>query len=654
MKRRLISAILAVVASMTASLASAQVYSGTITESDYVVGAETWAPTIEYTITYQSDKHLVVDCTLSEYKTGAVIKVNFEDKGTFEQMSMVDGNNLHYTITSASTYEEGTEMNNAFFYMEYPSAASRANFKYTVGESNTTDTDVPVWDSDPTVKVTSTTAKITAIARDESTTPLTFEVCDDSDFPDESTVTATGYSEKETTITLKGLTPSTNYRYHIRVKDASGNMSITKVLEFKTSATPTIVATYYGVFYSSEWEEVANNFTPKLNWKAETYSGYDEVVITARLDEELPEGATIKFCGYIDGSIEGVMEATGNTNEYSINVSELIGSKTLAQDQIFGQLYFLINTSDGKSRTKILAAQYKVGASNDPIDEDTKAPEFNQYPEAKNVTDRSVDLVFNVYDDSGKALLTITGDNDFVTISKQITATSGEQTITVTGLKASTTYNLVFALEDLAGNKCEKTMPLEFTTEAEQDLDVLYTRIWFKTENWTKHNDNNTFAPDGNILIAVNKDNTITATVTVASDGDLIDNAQFILHGVESPSFTQTSTNVFTATTTNAIADRSKQLAFHLNYVLKDGKGNSELAVQFFTPDQGSTSAVSTVSADSAKVIAANGTISVEGGKQFAVYTLTGQKVYSGTAAATLARGVYVVVTEGKATKVVL
>lgn len=657
MKTRHLSAIFALAASMTAALASAQTYSGTLTASDYTTGLNEWTPEINYSITYNSDKTLSVECTLSEFNNNNV-QVNFEDTGNFLPMNMVDGNNLHYSLTTTSTYEEGTEFNSAFFYMAYPGKASRANFKYTVGSTNTTDTEAPVWSSDPTVTCSSTTAKVTAVATDDSTSALTYELSADSNFPSDATTTATGYSGKETTITLTELTPETAYTYYCRVKDASGNVSEVKTVSFTTSATPSVVATYYGVFQPSEWEEVASDTKPKLNWKAETLDGYDEVVVTATLGEALPDGATLKFCGFIEGGIgevNGAMTATGNTNEYSINVSDLIGDKTLAKDQIFGQFFFRIYQSTGAvSRTKILAAVYKVGASNDPIDEDTTAPNWISNPAAQDVTDRSVVLVFNVNDDSGKALLTITGDNGFATISKQIAATGTEQSITVTGLSASTTYNLSFAVADLSGNECEKTMTLQFTTDTAQDLDVLYTRFSFKSENWKKNGDSNTFAPNGDILLAVNADNTVTATVKVESDGDLIDNSQFILHGIDTPSFTQSETNVFTATTTTAIADRTVQLAFHLNFVLKDGKGNSELNVLFFTPSNGSTSGVKTIDAEGVKVIACNGTIRVADGKQFAVYTIAGQQVYAGTEAANLSRGIYIVVVDGKATKVVL
>ena len=136
-----------------------------------------------------------------------------------------------------------------------------------------------------------------------------------------------------------------------------------------------------------------------------------------------------------------------------------------------------------------------------------------------------------------------------------------------------------------------------------------------------KHGDSNTFAPNGNILLTVNADNTVTVKVTIDEGAETVDNAQVILHGIDTFWIKAQEDGSFVGTSTKSISNRAVQQAFHMNFVLKNGVGNSELDVMFFTPSEGSTSAVAEVETEATKVVAANGVIRVEGDKTFAVYT---------------------------------
>ena len=109
-------------------------------------------------------------------------------------------------------------------------------------------------------------------------------------------------------------------------------------------------------------------------------------------------------------------------------------------------------------------------------------------------------------------------------------------------------------------------------------------------------------------------------------------------------------------TSTKSISNRDASQIFHLNFVLKNGVGNSELYRDgmSFKPSEGSTSAVAEVETEAAKVVAANGVIRVEGDKTFAVYTVAGQLAFRGMGEVRLDKGVYVVVVDGKAQKVML
>lgn len=524
------------------------------------------------------------------------------------------------------------------------------------------DTEVPTWVSEPTVVANSTSATISVNANDNVSTTLTYEVSKTADFATLETVN--GKANETTEIALKGLSPETNYTYYIRVKDMAGNVGDVKTVTFTTTAQAAVVATYYGVFYPNDWAEKVTvdgkEVAPQINWKAETLEGYNDVIVTAELSEALPVGAALKFCAFIEGGVgpvdNKVMAATGNANEYTIKLSEVLPEgKTLEKDQIFGQFFFrLFPTGEGVfSMTKILTAEYKVGASNDPIATDTKAPEWGVDPVAQNVTDKAAEIVVNVTDDSGRAVITLTGDNGFAELKKEVKADGSNQTIALNGLTANTTYNLTLAIADAAGNAGE-SKTVNFTTLETPDREVLYHSFDFTSDNWKKNGDSNTFAPNGRLLLTVNADNTVTVKVTVDGGAETVDNAQVILHGIDTFGINAQEDGSFVGTSTNSISNRDVQQAFHLNFVLKNGVGNSELDVMFFTPSKGSTSAVAEVEAEAAKVVAANGVIRVEGDKTFAVYTVAGQLAFRGMGEVRLDKGVYVVVVDGKAQKVML
>lgn len=668
MKKNLLKMALLAFATFVASVASAQTYSGKITSSDWS-GDNGLKSDVDYSLTYiESTKKLNFEFTVPCDK-----KINvayfFAEYGfgetTIGNPQSVDGT---YTLsgTTGGTFvlEKGAE---TWFTLKLiidgVGVIETNRIKYNVGEGNTAeDTEAPAWVSDPTAVASSTSATISVNANDNVSKTLTYEVSETADFAT-SEATVNGKANETTEIALKGLSPEKDYTYYVRVKDMAGNVGAVKTVTFTTTAQAAVVATYYGVFYTNDWEEKATvggkEVVPQINWKAETLEGYNDVIVTAELSEALPDGAALKFCAFIEGGVGPVdnkdMTATGKANEYTIKLSDVLPKgKTLEKDQIFGQFFFRIYPKEGGvSRTKILAAVYKVGMSNDPIATDTKAPEWGVDPVAQNVTDKTAEIVVNVTDDSGSAVITLTGDNGFAELKKEVKADGSNQTIALNGLTANTPYNLTLAIADAAGNAGE-SKTVKFTTLETPDREVLYHSFDFTSENWTKRGDSNTFAPNGNILLTVNADNTVTVKVTVDEGAETVDNAQVILHGIETFWINAQEDGSFVGTSTKSISNREASQPFHLNFVLKNGVGNSELNVMSFKPSEGSTSAVAEVEAEAAKVVAANGVIRVEGDKTFAVYTVAGQLAFRGMGEVRLDKGVYVVVVDGKAQKVML
>ena len=667
MKKNLLKMALLAFATFAASVASAQTYSGKITSSDWS-GDKGLESDVDYSLTYiESTKKLNFEFTVPCDK-----KINvayfFAEHGfgetTIGNPQSVDGTyTLSGTTGGAFVFEKGAE---TWFTLKLVidgvGDIVTNRIAYKAGEENTAkDTEAPAWVSDPTAVANSTSATISVNANDNVSKTLTYEVSKTADFaPLEATVN--GKANGTTEIALKGLSPETEYTYYVRVKDMAGNVGDVKTVTFTTTAQAAVVATYYGVFYTNDWAEKATvngkEVAPQINWKAETLEGYNDVIVTAELSEALPDGEALKFCAFIEGGVGPVdnkdMTATGKANEYTIKLSEVLPKgKTLEKDQIFSQFFFRIYPKNGGvSRTKILTT-YKVGASNDPIATDTKAPEWGVDPVAQNVTDKAAEIVVNVTDDSGRAVITLTGDNGFAELKKEVKADGSNQTIALNGLTANTTYNLTLAIADAAGNAGE-SRTVNFTTLETPDREVLYHSFDFTSENWKKNGDSNTFAPNGRLLLTVNADNTVTVKVTVDGGAETVDNAQVILHGIDTFGINAQEDGSFVGTSTNSISNRDASQAFHLNFVLKNGVGNSELDVMYFTPSEGSTSAVAEVETEAAKVVAANGVIRVEGDKTFAVYTVAGQLAFRGMGEVRLDKGVYVVVVDGKAQKVML
>lgn len=667
MKKNLLKMALLAFATFVASVASAQTYSGKITSSDWS-GDNGLKSDVDYSLTYiESTKKLNFEFTVPCDK-----KINvayfFAEYGfgetTIGNPQSVDGT---YTLsgTTGGTFvlEKGAE---TWFTLKLiidgVGVIETNRIKYNVGEGNTAeDTEAPAWVSDPTAVANSTSATISVNANDNVSTTLTYEVSKTADF---ATVEATvnGKANGTTEIALKGLSPETDYTYYVRVKDMAGNIGAVKTVTFKTTAQAAVVATYYGVFYTNDWEEKATvdgkEVAPQINWKAETLEGYNDVIVTAELSEALPDGEALKFCAFIEGGVGPVdnkdMTATGKANEYTIKLSEVLPEgKTLEKDQIFSQFFFRIYPKKGGvSLTKILAT-YKVGASNDPIATDTKAPEWGVDPVAQNVTDKAAEIVVNVTDDSGSAVITLTGDNGFAELKKEVKADGSNQTIALNGLTANTTYNLTLAIADAAGNAGE-SKTVNFTTLETPDREVLYHSFNFTSENWTKYGKTNTFAPNGRLLLTVNADNTVTVKVTVDEGVEAVEFVEFILHGIDAFRINVQEDGSFVGTSTKSISNRDASQAFNMNFVLKNGVGNSVFEPLSFTPSEGSTSAVAEVATEAAKVVAANGVIRVEGDKTFAVYTVAGQLAFRGMGEVRLDKGVYVVVVDGKAQKVML
>lgn len=586
---------------------------------------------------------------------GAIEKpVSFDHDGewhtiTIPVQSWVDANLLQ-TIESSSRVMFGFVGGN--WDVKEPTTIDYRNVKL-VPVNVVPDTEAPTWVSDPTVVANPTSATISVKATDNVSTILKYEVSKTEDFatPEAS---VSGKANEATEIALKGLSQKTGYTYYVRVKDMAGNVGDVKTVTFTTTEAPALEeVTYYGIAGGSDeanWIDKVAGYFPTIEYSATT-TAYNQMVFKIKLSEIGKGFATPElWCDQLPApGFVGMTKVEGTTNEFT---ATLFDENAKARgDQI--NFRFRFPMEGGAPMTQNI--YMKVGDSNAKPSEDTTAPTWGSDPVAQNETDKTAEIVVKVTDDSGSAVITLTGYNGFVEVKKTVKADGTDQTIALNGLTANTDYNLTLAIADAAGNAGERRT-VNFTTLEAPDLDVLYHSFNFTSDNWKKNGGSNTFAPNGNILLTVNADNTVTFKVTVDEGAETVDNAQVILHGIETFWINAQEDGSFVGTSTKSISNRDDSQVFHLNFVLKNGVGNSELYNDgmSFKPSEGSTSAVAEVEAEAAKVVAANGVIRVEGDKTFAVYTVAGQLAFRGMGEVRLDKGVYVVVVDGKAQKVML
>ncbi len=579
--------------------------------------------------------------------------VSFDHDGkwhtiTIPVQSWVDANVLQ-TIESSSRVMFGFVGGN--WNVKEPTTIDYRNVKL-VPVNVVPDNEAPTWVSEPTVVASPTAATISVNAKDNISTILKYEVSKTEDFATlEASVS--GKANEATEIALKGLSQKTDYTYYVRVKDMAGNVGDVKTVTFTTTEVPALEeVTYYGIAGGPDeanWIDKAAGYFPTIEYSATT-TAYNQMVFKIKLSEIITDCTPELWCDQLPAGHVGMTKVEGTTNEFT---ATLFDENAKARgDRINFRFRFPI-IGGGAPMTQNI--YMNVGDSNAKPSEDTTAPTWGSDPVAQNVTDKTAEIVVNVTDDSGSAVITLTGDNGFVEVKKEVKADGSNQTIALNGLTANTTYNLTLAIADAAGNAGE-SRTVNFTTLEAPDLDVRYHSFNFTSDNWKKNGGSNTFAPNGNILLTVNADNTVTFKVTVDEGAETVDNAQVILHGIETFWINAQEDGSFVGTSTKSISNRDDSQVFHLNFVLKNGVGNSELYNDgmSFKPSEGSTSAVAEVETEAAKVVAANGVIRVEGDKTFAVYTVAGQLAFRGMGEVRLDKGVYVVVVDGKAQKVML
>lgn len=633
-------------------------FTQTITESgSWFLSYDWFGSEIDPVILKGTEYNLVYDVRTS-WSGDVKLKFEVQTKGATEKPVSFDHDGEWHTITIP--VQSWVDAN----VLQTIESSSRVMFGFVGGNWNVTepttidyrnvklvpvnvvpDTEVPTWVSEPTVVASPTTATISVNAKDNISTILKYEVSKTADF-EKLEASVSGKANEATEIALKGLSQKTDYTYYVRVKDMAGNVGDVKTVTFTTTEAPALEeVTYCGIAGGSDeanWIDKVDGYFPTIEYSATT-TAYNQMVFKIKLSE-IGEGLTTPelWCDQLPAGHVGMTKVEGTTNEFT---ATLFDENAKARgDQI--NFRFRFPMTGGAPMTQNI--YMKVGDSNAKPSEDTTAPTWGSDPVAQNVTDKTAEIVVNVTDDSGSAVITLTGDNGFVELKKEVKADGTDQTIALNGLTANTDYNLTLAIADAANNDGE-SKTVKFTTDEAPDLEPLYLTIPIVSKDWN----NEAYNPNGSILITVNPDNTLSFKVSLDQDREDFIETNMYVHGVQEPvSLIRTSEGVYECTTTNSISNRDALVHFHMYFLFSDG--NSTFAVKNFTPSEGSTSAVAEVETEAAKVVAANGVIRVEGDKTFAVYTVAGQLAFRGMGEVRLDKGVYVVVVDGKAQKVML
>lgn len=406
--------------------------------------------------------------------------------------------------------------------------------------------------------------------------------------------------------------------------------------------------TYSGVIDESDY--VQGEWQPGITYSI-TYNTDKTLTLVCEFAED-KTGLVPQINWKSDGAYTALSRVEGL--KYTTTTTETFESGTTINS------FFWLAYAGGVSRANLT---YTVGSSSgDTPGADTEAPQWTSDPSLSSVTHKSAEITLAATDDSGTATVTITGDNGFVETTATITADGTEQTITLNELSAETTYNLSFALSDATGNKTTETKTLEVTTDEAPALTELYIRQIFGADDWNVRGEGNTFAPIGNVLITITNENKVKFTISFVDNNvnSQVADAVIIIDGIGQIPLAKNAKGQWESSVTEQAIDRTKEYSYY-GYFVINGVGLTstlfDTAHSKFIPQDGSTSGVQTVESSQAKVIAGTGAIRVSGARSIAVYSVTGQLVYRAQATEAeiaLSRGVYVVVVDGRATKVML
>ena len=642
--------VLAVVA-MVAGTVSAQepVWTGKVTAADYVQGGEIYAPEIDYSITYTADKHLHLVCTFSEEAVGLVPQFSFD--GSI--MGMTSLGDSKYEIVSTNTYEEGVTLN-MFFYLAHSNpTASRADVTYVVGSDNqTADEEAPMF----------VNAGYAAGAAGYDSVTLTVTVSDNSGkatvevYKEEAcetllasqNITADGVTAQE--VLVEGLEPETSYTLYIKVKDAAGNYADdVKAIEVTTTEAPEITETiWYGTITATDYVDGLNAWTPVIDYSI-TYTTDKHLRVHCTVSDFNNNNVQVNFRGA--GKFEVMNMVEGNNLEY-----ELVSADTYEAGEELNNAFFYLAYPNAASRANFT---YTVGAANEAPEADVEKPVLTNVTES-DVQDKTAVLNVTVTDNSGVAIITVSGDN-FEAAEYTVTADGTAQTVELEGLTPETYYDLTVGAKDIAGNVADNVISIDFTTTQE----VIYEEVTVtghvssdKSE-WDPGCQAAEYFPAFSYKVTTKGDNTLAFEVTMDdADYDYAGVARAFVGAGDFYLTCAEGAKVYTGVTTQSY-ERGSTVRVYFRFT---PVGSADVWTLPFNVEIGEEveAGVAGLQTGNVAIYAANGNLTVAGaeGETVRVYAVSGALVYeavaSGNETISLEKGMYIVVAGKEVKKVIL
>lgn len=646
--------VLAVVA-MVAGTVSAQepVWTGKVTAADYVQGGEIYAPEIDYSITYTADKHLHLVCTFSEEAVGLVPQFSFDGP----ILGMTSLGDSKYEIVSTSTYEEGVTLN-MFFYLAHSNpTASRADVTYVVGSDNqTVDEEAPEfvnvgyaagaagYDSVTlTVTVSDNSGKATVeVYKEEACETLLAS----------QNITADGVTAQE--VLVEGLEPETEYSLYVKAKDAAGNYSDVQTVDVTTTEAPDLEETvWYGVINNpSQWIEGADKYAPVINYTVTT-TVENQLKFHITLSEVYEEGIGNAQLYWIVGGAESHVNMTKLADtEYETTILEPMEYER--GESVTFRFRFEI---PGAAPMTQNVTDFTIGAANEAPEADVEKPVLAAATVGE-VGDKTAVLNVTVTDNSGVAVITVSGDN-FEADEFTVTADGTAQTVELEGLTPETYYELTVEAKDIAGNVAEDVFPVDFTTTQE----VIYEEVTVtghvsgdKSE-WDPGCQTAEYFPAFSYKVTTKGDNTLAFEVTM-DDADYDGVVRAFVDNVSNELAKGDGMAAYSGATTQTY-ERGSVVPVYFRFI---PAGGTEVWTLPFNLEVGKEigAGVAALEDGNVAIYAANGNLTVTGaeGETVRVYALSGALVYEATASGnesiSLEKGIYIVVAGKTVKKIVL
>lgn len=641
------------------AVAQTSTWKGT-TDGPYVGnGAATYSPVIDYSITYEAvSTSLTAEFTFSDVLdvVGFNPQVRLGATTGFQPLTLVSGTTYRYSTTVDTPVGETMQITVLF---AWPENASETTFEYVVGSDNqVADEEAPEfvnvgyaagaagYDSVTlTVTVSDNSGKATVeVYKEEACETLLAS----------QNITADGITAQE--VLVEGLEPETEYTLYVKAKDAAGNYSDVQTVEVTTTEAPDLEETI--------WYGVINNET---QWNTGTFGTTDYVpvinyVITTTVENQLD------FHIALNEAFEGIPElwyiidnnqtgpvAMNEVSDKEFDVTVLEPMQYERGKSILFRLRFPM--AGGAPETQNI--DFTIGAANEAPEADVEKPVLAAATVGE-VGDKTAVLNVTVTDNSGVAIITVSGDN-FEAAEYTVTADGTAQTVELEGLTPETYYKLTVGAKDIAGNVADNVISIDFTTTQE----VIYEEVTVtghvssdKSE-WDPGCQTAEYFPAFSYKVTTKGDNTLAFEVTMDdADYDYAGVARAFVKGGSFELACAEGAKVYTGVTTQSY-ERGSTVDVYFRFI---PVGSAEVWTLPFYVEIGEEveAGVAGLQTGNVAIYAANGNLTVAGaeGETVRVYAVSGALVYeavaSGNESISLEKGIYIVVAGKTVKKIVL